>query len=99
MRAAAEADSLIGPHLQAFFAEHLFTHKRVSPQTIACYPVYRRLGFQDVCLDDGMDSHGIPQLTRLDQRPNPLDGLGSGPVKTLASTRQRVILRVRRYPA
>ncbi len=37
MRAPAEAGSLIGPHLQAFFAEHLLTHKRASPQTIACY--------------------------------------------------------------
>jgi site-specific recombinase XerD len=37
MRAPADADGLIGPHLQAFFAEHLLTHKRASPQTIACY--------------------------------------------------------------
>ena len=38
MRApAAEAGGLIGPHLQAFFAEHLLAHKRASPQTIACY--------------------------------------------------------------
>ena len=37
MRAPAEAGGLIGPHLQAFFAEHLLTHKRASPQTIACY--------------------------------------------------------------
>ena len=26
---------LLGPHLQAFFTEHLSTHKRVSPQTLA----------------------------------------------------------------
>ncbi len=36
MRAPTEAGSLIGPHLQAFFAEHLLTHKRASPQTVAC---------------------------------------------------------------
>ena len=35
MRARAEADGLLGPHLQAFFAEHLLAHKRASPQTIA----------------------------------------------------------------
>ena len=38
MRApAAEAGGLVGPHLQAFFAEHLLAHKRASPETIACY--------------------------------------------------------------
>ena len=37
MRALAEAAALVGPHLQAFFAEHLLAHKRASPQTIACY--------------------------------------------------------------
>ena len=37
MRAPAEAGDLVGPHLQAFFAEHLLTHKRASPETIACY--------------------------------------------------------------
>ena len=37
MRAPAEAGGLIGPHLQAFFAEHLLTHKRASPETITCY--------------------------------------------------------------
>ena len=34
--ALAEASSFIGPHLQAFFAEHLLAHKRASPQAIAC---------------------------------------------------------------
>jgi integrase/recombinase XerD len=29
--------ALIAPHVQAFFAEHLGHHKRVSPQTIASY--------------------------------------------------------------
>jgi integrase/recombinase XerD len=29
--------ALIAPHVQAFFAEHLCHHKRVSPQTIASY--------------------------------------------------------------
>jgi site-specific recombinase XerD len=37
MKASAEAGGLVGPYLQAFFAEHLLTHKRASPQTIACY--------------------------------------------------------------
>ncbi len=38
MRAPATgAGSLVGPHLQAFFAEHLLAHKRASLQTIACY--------------------------------------------------------------
>ncbi len=37
MRAPAEAGDLVGPHLQAFFAEHLLAHKHASPQTIACY--------------------------------------------------------------
>ena len=37
MRALAGAGGLVGPHLQAFFAEHLLAHKRASPQTIACY--------------------------------------------------------------
>ncbi len=37
MRGPAEAGSLVGTHLQAFFAKHLRTRKRVSPQTIACY--------------------------------------------------------------
>jgi hypothetical protein len=29
--------ALIAPHVQAFFAEHLCHHKRVSPQTITSY--------------------------------------------------------------
>ncbi len=37
MRTPAEAGGLVGPHLQAFFAEHLLAHKRASPQTIVCY--------------------------------------------------------------
>jgi len=37
VRTPAEAGGLVGPHLQAFFAEHLLAHKRASPQTIACY--------------------------------------------------------------
>jgi site-specific recombinase XerD len=37
LRAPAAAGSLVGPYVQAFFAEHLLVHKRVSPQTIACY--------------------------------------------------------------
>jgi integrase/recombinase XerD len=30
-------EALIAPHVQAFFAEHLCHHKRVSPQTMASY--------------------------------------------------------------
>ena len=30
-------DALIAPHVQAFFAQHLAQHKRVSPQTMASY--------------------------------------------------------------
>ena len=30
-------DALIAPHVQAFFAQHLCQHKRVSPQTTASY--------------------------------------------------------------
>jgi hypothetical protein len=36
-RADRTVEEIIGPHLQAFFAEHLLNHKRASPQTIACY--------------------------------------------------------------
>ena len=36
MRTPAEADGLVGPHLQAFFAEHLLAHKRANSQIIAC---------------------------------------------------------------
>jgi integrase/recombinase XerD len=31
------ATDLVGPHLQAFFAEHLTRHKRASPQTVHSY--------------------------------------------------------------
>lgn len=37
MRTLTPAGDLVAPHLQAFFAEHLLGHKRVSPQTIAGY--------------------------------------------------------------
>jgi hypothetical protein len=36
--------ALIGPHLQAFFSEHLCNHKRASAQTIAsCRDSFRLL--------------------------------------------------------
>ena len=36
--------ALTGPHLQAFFSEHLCNHKRASPQTIAsCRDTFRLL--------------------------------------------------------
>ena len=33
----AMVESLIGPHLQAFFTEHLCQNKRLSPCTMTCY--------------------------------------------------------------
>jgi integrase/recombinase XerD len=40
--------ALIGPHLQAFFSEHLCNHRRASPQTIASYRDTFRLLLQFV---------------------------------------------------
>lgn len=41
---AGRGRRLVGPHLQAFFAEHLPAHKRASPQTIArCRDAFRLL--------------------------------------------------------
>jgi len=37
VKAPAGAGGLLGPYLQAFFAEHLLTHKRASSETITCY--------------------------------------------------------------
>jgi integrase/recombinase XerD len=65
MRAAAEAGSLIGPHLQAFFAEHLLTHKRASPQTIACYRDTFRLLLRFMLGRTGTEPSALP-LAALD---------------------------------
>ncbi len=35
MRAPTEVGGLVGPHLQAFFAEHLLAHKRADDKLLA----------------------------------------------------------------
>ena len=66
MRApAAEAGGLIGPHLQAFFAEHLLAHKRASPQTIACYRDTFRLLLRFMRERTGIEPAALP-LAALD---------------------------------
>lgn len=65
MRAPAEAGGLIGPHLQAFFAEHLLAHKRASPQTIACYRDTFRLLLRFMRERTGAEPAGLP-LAALD---------------------------------
>ena len=65
MRAPAEAGGLIGPHLQAFFAEHLLTHKRASPQTIACYRDTFRLLLRFMQNKTGTEPAALP-LAALD---------------------------------
>ena len=65
MKAPAEAGSLIGPHLQAFFAEHLLAHKRASPQTIACYRDTFRLLLRFMRDKTGAEPSALP-LAALD---------------------------------
>ena len=65
MRAPAEAGGLVGPHLQAFFAEHLLTHKRASPQTIACYRDTFRLLLRFMQSKTGTEPSALP-LAALD---------------------------------
>lgn len=65
MRAPAEAASLVGPHLQAFFAEHLVAHKRASPQTIACYRDTFRLLLRFMRDRTGIEPAALP-LAALD---------------------------------
>ena len=65
MRAPAEAGGLIGPHLQAFFAEHLLAHKRASPQTIACYRDTFRLLLRFIQGKTGTEPSALP-LAALD---------------------------------
>ena len=43
MNEKISASTLVGPLLQAFFAEHLLTHKRVSSQTVDSYRDHFRL--------------------------------------------------------
>ncbi len=65
MRAPSEAASLIGPHLQVFFAEHLLAHKRASPQTIACYRDTFRLLLRFMRDRTGIEPTALP-LAALD---------------------------------
>ena len=65
MKAPAEAGGLIRPHLQAFFAEHLLTHKRASPQTIASYRDTFRLLLRFVQSKTGTEPSALP-LAALD---------------------------------
>jgi site-specific recombinase XerD len=65
MKAPTEAGSLVGPHLQAFFAEHLLAHKRASPQTIACYRDTFRLLLRFMREKTGTEPSALP-LAALD---------------------------------
>jgi site-specific recombinase XerD len=65
VRAPAEAGGLLGPHLQAFFAEHLLAHKRASPQTIACYRDTFRLLLRFIQEKMGTELSALP-LAALD---------------------------------
>jgi integrase/recombinase XerD len=65
VRALAEAAALVGPHLQAFFAEHLLAHKRASPQTIACYRDTFRLLLRFMRKRTGAEPAALP-LAALD---------------------------------
>lgn len=65
MSAPAGAGSLVGPHLQVFFAEHLLTHKRASPQTIACYRDTFRLLLRFMQEKTGIKPSALP-LAALD---------------------------------
>jgi hypothetical protein len=58
MRAPAEVGGLVGPHLQAFFAEHLLAHKRASPETVACYRDTFRLLLRFMRQRTGADAVG-----------------------------------------
>jgi site-specific recombinase XerD len=65
MRAPVEAGGLLGPHLQAFFAEHLLAHKRASPQTISCYRDTFRLLLRFMQVKTGTEPSALP-LAALD---------------------------------
>ncbi len=78
MRAPAGAGGLIGPHLQAFFAEHLLTHKRASPQTIACYRDTFRLLLRFMWQRTGAEPAALP-LAALDADAVTSINVGSRP--------------------
>ena len=65
MRAPAEVGGLVGPHLQAFFAEHLLARKRASPETIACYLDTFRLLLRFMRQRTGAEPSALP-LAALD---------------------------------
>ena len=65
MRAPAEVGGLVGPHLQAFFAEHLLARKRASPETIACYRDTFRLLLRFMRQRTGAEPSALP-LAALD---------------------------------
>lgn len=65
MRAPAEVGGLVGPHLQAFFAEHLLAHKRASPETVACYRDTFRLLLRFMRQRTGAEPAALP-LAALD---------------------------------
>jgi len=65
VRAPAEAGGLVGPHLQAFFAEHLLAHKRASPQTITSYRDTFRLLLRFMRERTGVEPAALP-LAALD---------------------------------
>jgi integrase/recombinase XerD len=65
MRAPTAAGDLVGPHLQAFFAEHLLIHKRASPETIACYRDTFRLLLRFMRQRTGAEPAALP-LAALD---------------------------------
>jgi len=62
MKAAAPS---LGPHLQAFFTEHLTRHKRVSPQTLASVRDSFRLLLEFLRTRTGIEPAAL-QLTDVD---------------------------------
>lgn len=57
--------TLMGPHLQAFFTDHLCQHKRVSPRTLACYRDTFRLLLRFVMDETGVEPAAL-QVTDVD---------------------------------
>lgn len=55
----------LGPHLQAFFTEHLTRHKRVSPQTLASMRDSFRLLLEFLRIRTGTEPAAL-QLTDVD---------------------------------
>jgi integrase/recombinase XerD len=57
------AVTLVGPHLQRFFAEHLAVHKRASPGTVASYRDTFRLLLQFMQDTTGIAPTALPVAT------------------------------------